>query len=63
MQYRDTPAEQMLDWLKKHYSDFPKVSQKRSFDISNSKISIVHVPFTPLIRNLYLKFIAAKINL
>jgi hypothetical protein len=26
--FRDTPAAQMHDWLKEHFKDLPKVSQK-----------------------------------
>lgn len=31
-EYRNTPAAQMHDWLKEHYSDFPEVSQKTVFN-------------------------------
>ncbi|WP_297336157.1 hypothetical protein [Algoriphagus sp.] len=30
--FRDTPAAQMHDWLKEHYQDLPKVSQKTVFN-------------------------------
>jgi transposase len=30
--FRDTPAAQMHDWLKEHYKDLPKVSQKTVFN-------------------------------
>ena len=30
--FRDTPAAQMHDWLKEHFKDLPKVSQKTVFN-------------------------------
>lgn len=31
-EHRNTPAAQMHDWLKEHFSDFPEVSQKTVFN-------------------------------
>lgn len=48
--FPETPAAQMLDWLKEHHADFPAVSQKTVFNYVHFLRNKYNIPKTDAVR-------------